>query len=129
MAGDWAWQLHGSFFLFFAPAFKQCAARRTVQGWSPGTPLLASHKMSNGAPCGMQQCFFFFAFCFCVSFSVYVGVWVRAPFIFAPRSSSSKANKWYKNVFATVYTEVASLHSPPSVPLAPCKGLLAVVTL
>lgn len=58
--GGWAWQLHGSFFLFFAPAFKQYAARRTVQGWSPGTPLLASHKMSNGAPCGMQQCFFFF---------------------------------------------------------------------
>lgn len=63
-AGDGAWQLHGSFFLFFAPAFKQCAARRTVQGWSPGTPLLASHKMSNGAPCGMQQCFFFFCVLF-----------------------------------------------------------------
>lgn len=62
--GAWAWQLHGSFFLFFAPAFKQCAARRTVQGWSPGTPLLASHKMSNGAPCGMQQCFFFFCVLF-----------------------------------------------------------------
>lgn len=95
--------LHVSFFLFFAPAFKQCAARRTVQGWSPGTPLLASHKMSNGAPCGMQQFFLLFCSRALLLCLFWVSVCGCAPFIFAPSSSSSsKANKWHKNVFATV---------------------------
>lgn len=119
--GAWAWQLHGSFFLFFAPAFKQCAARRTVQGWSPGTPLLASHKMSNGAPCGMQQCFFFFLRSVSVSLSVSMSVcgYARLSYL-RPEAAAARQTNGTK-----MYLQLYILKLLHSIPFPVCPWHLA----
>lgn len=113
--GGGAWQLHGSFFLFFAPAFKQCAARRTVQGWSPGTPLLACHKMSNGAPCGMQQCFFLRSVSVSLSVSMSVCGCARLSYLRPEAAAAAPRQTNGTKMYLQLYI-VKLLHSLPFPP-------------